>query len=53
VDILSDIIIEVVFWAILAHVTWPRAQPLGQAFCWSFHWKLGSSPSLWSLWSTF
>jgi len=30
----------------LAHVAWPRAQLLGQSVSLSFHWKLGSSPSL-------
>ena len=32
------------FLAILAHVTWPRAQPLDQSILLRFHWKLGSSP---------
>jgi len=41
------------FWANLADVAWPTAQPLGQVFHWSFHWKLGSSPSLLSLSLTF
>ena len=27
---MSDVISEVVFGAILTHVAWPRAQPLGQ-----------------------
>jgi len=27
----SDVISEVVLGVILAHVTWPRAQPLGQS----------------------
>ena len=32
-------------WAILAHVVWPRVQPLDlEVFRWSFHWKLGTSP---------
>jgi len=38
------------FWLML-----PGLEPNRQAkvFCWSFHWKLGSSPSLFSLWLTF
>jgi len=34
---MSDVISEVVFWAILAHVG-PRCY--AKAFCWSFPWKL-------------
>ena len=32
----SDVISEVVFGAILAHVTWPRTQPLGQSISLKF-----------------
>jgi len=32
----SDVISEVVFGAILAHVTWPRAQLLGQSILLKF-----------------
>jgi len=41
------------FGAILAHVTWPRAQLLGQSISLKFSWKLGSSLSLLSLWLAF
>jgi len=49
----SDVISEVVFspfWLML-----PGLGPNRQAkvFRWSFHWTLGSSLSLLSLWSTF
>jgi len=49
----SDVISEVVlgsFWRML-----PGLGPNRQAkvFRWSFHWNLGSSLSLLSLWSTF
>ena len=47
----SDVISS--FWAILAHVAWPRALAQAKVFRWSFHWKLGSNLSLLSLWSTF
>ena len=32
----SDVISELVFGAILTHVTWPRAQPLGQSISLKF-----------------
>ena len=49
----SDVISEVVFgpfWLML-----PRLGPnrYSKVFCSSFHWKLGSRPSLLTLWSTF
>jgi len=42
----SDVISEVVFGVILAHVTWPRAQPLGQSISlkFSLETKLESQP---------
>jgi len=49
----SDIISEVVlgpFWLMLPGLV-PNRQ--AKVFRWSIHWKLGSSPSLLSLWSTF
>ena len=33
---MSDVISEVAFWALLAHITWPRAQPLGQSISLKF-----------------
>jgi len=41
------------FWAILAHVSLPRAQPLGQNISLKFSLEINSSPSLLSFWSTF
>jgi len=32
----SDVISQVGFWAIFAHVTWPRAQLLGQSISLKF-----------------
>jgi len=40
-------------WAILAHVIWPRAEPLGQSILLKFSLEIGLNPSLLSLWSTF
>jgi len=43
------------FWAILAHVPWPGAQPLGQSISlkFSLQTKLESESFVLSLWSTF
>ena len=52
---LSDAISEVVlgpFWLMFLGLG-PNQSVLAKVFCWSFHWKLGSSPSFLSLWSTF
>jgi len=49
----TDVITEVVlgsFWLMLPDL---RPNRLAKEFRRSFHWKLGSSPSLFSLWSTF
>jgi len=50
---MSDVISEVVlgsFWLMLPGLGRNRYSKL---FRWSFHWKLSSSLSLLSLWSTF
>jgi len=46
---MSDVISEVVIWAILAHVTWPRAQPLGRNILLKFSLETRLESSLLSL----